>query len=296
MRRQTLFWVGLALLLALLLVYAVKWPDLGEATVLNNPPRGIHADLNDAPYDDIWELIEWMRGKDVSFDEWNRMLERYASVHGIKLRNLTEITAFDYSMYLLSAVGLKPLGSSDSPSPLHLSVLGYWDEDGYMNLLAIGKWDKPYDTDDSPDYIGFRWWDGVMAPDRAVGYVHMKYIKGTKVPPKAYFMGPIPSVGLPVSAYYASFQERYVVKTTRWWGNYIVTTDEWYADWFVMYIRLRPLDDSECYGMAFDYVRSYMTTGFQLRFKEILGQLELIMDPPKGVTSYFVPIKVCRGR
>ncbi len=291
-----MLWVGLALLLALLLVYVLKWGISGGVEVLDNPPRGPRANLGDAPYDDLWSLIEWMRGKDVSFEEWNEMLERYARIHGVKLRSFSGITAYDYSIYLLSAVGLKPFGSSDSPVPLHISVLGYWDDDGYLNLLAIGKWDNPYDTDDSPDYIGFRWWDGVMAPERAVGYVHMKYLKGTKVPPTAYFMGPIPSTGLPVSAYYASFQERYVVKTARWWGNYIITTDEWYADWFVLYIRLMPLDDSECYGMAFDYVRSYMTTGFQLRFKEILGQIELIMDPPKGVASYFVPIKVCRGR
>ena len=287
------------LLVAALIVgaaaYLIYFRAHRERIVLDPPLRGQVKTVEDlAGFDDLYEMISNMRGYDVSYSDFMKLVSLWAKKQGSTLKEYGNIETIDFISSLFKDIGFEVIQRQYSgPAKLELVVMGKWI-DGKLHLLGIFRYNGVPDMDDSPDFMGFRWWDSFFAIDKSTGYIHMKYVMGTAPITRAYFEQPIPAMGLPASAYYAKFYERYIRRETIWWGNYIVYTDLWYADWGVLYTVLYPIEDFSCSSVAFDFIHSYMSPGLDIDFHQVLSQIDVVLNPSKGTTYFYLPFKVCK--
>ncbi|GEM_PF-2463302 len=287
------------LLVAVLIVGAaavlIYYRTRVESIVLNPPLRGQVKEADDFDgFSDLYDVISSMKGYDVSYDEFMKILTRWGKMHGGQPVQYGQIHSLDFAGLIFKDAGYDTYTKVYAgKTTLHLAVFGKWVDDK-LHLIAIFKYSGIPDMDDSPDFMGFRWWDSFFAVDRATGYVHMKYVMGTSTVPKGYFDQPVPSTGLPATAYYTKFYERYIRRQSIWWGNYLVNTDMWYADWGVLYVVLSPIEDFHCSSVSFDFIHSFMSSGLDIDFHQVMGQVDVVLNPPKGSTSYYLPLKVCK--
>ncbi len=295
-RRSVWKFVFVAVLIVGTAILLIYYRSYKTRIVLNPPLRGDVKrveDFNDVK--DLYSVISAMKGYDVSYQEFMEILNKWNEISGGKLVLYGGTSSADFPSMIFKNAGYQGLSKIYAgKSTIKLSVYGKWI-DGKLHLIAIFKYSAPPDMDDSPDYMGFRWWDSFFAVDRATGYIHMKYVMGTASIPRSYFNQPIPSIGLPATAYYVKFYERFLKRQNIWWGNYLINTDLWYADWGVLYIVLAPIDDFECSSVSFDFIHSFMSSGLDIDFHQVMGQVDVVLNPPNGTTSFYLPLKVCRN-
>ncbi len=278
---------------AALLVYYRTGRD---AVVLNPPLRGEVKGVDDlSTYDDLYSIISAMKGYDVPYDDFVKVLSIWSKKHGYSpMHQYGSINTLDFITDLMNASGYEGVSKVyATDAHLSMAVWGKWI-DGKLHLIGVFRYKGVPDMDEAPDFLGFRWWNSFFAVDKATGYVHMKYVMGTSTLSQAYFNQPIPATGLPATAYYTKFYERYVRRESLWWGNYLVNTDLWYADWGVLYVVLYPLEDFDCSAISFDYIHSFMSSGLDIDFHQVMGQIDVVLNPAKGSTSYFLPVKICK--